>query len=187
MYAVIRSGGKQERVAEGQRVRVELLGQPVGAEVALEPVLVVDGERVLATPEQLAGVSVTGTVVGEEKGPKINAMTYKSKSNQKRRWGHRQHYATLEITGDRPACKELLEVHTDALKALVGRTGKMARVVRGGTVRPGDTAESLAAKMAGGERLERFRMLNGLQPGETLTPGRRVKVLTGGRRLSSSG
>ncbi len=98
MYAVIKSGGKQERVAEGQRVRVELLGQPVGAEVALEPVLLVDGERVLATPEQLASVSVTGKVVGEEKGPKINAMTYKSKSNQKRRWGHRQHYATLEIT-----------------------------------------------------------------------------------------
>jgi large subunit ribosomal protein L21 len=90
MYAVIRSGGKQERVAEGQRVRVELL--------ALEPVLVVDGDRVLATPEQLAGTSVTGKIVGEEKGPKINAMTYKSKSNQRRRWGHRQHYATLEIT-----------------------------------------------------------------------------------------
>ena len=98
MYAVIRSGGKQERVAEGQRVRVELLGQPVGAEVTLEPVLVVDGATVLATPEQLAGASVTAKVVGEEKGPKINAMTYKSKSNQRRRWGHRQHYATLEIT-----------------------------------------------------------------------------------------
>ena len=98
MYAVIRSGGKQERVAEGQRVRVELLGQPVGAEVSLEPVLVVDGSTVLATPEQLAGASVTAKVVGEELGPKINAMTYKSKSNQRRRWGHRQHYATLEIT-----------------------------------------------------------------------------------------
>jgi len=90
MYAVIRSGGKQERVAEGQRVRVELLGEPVGAEVSLEPVLVV--------PEQLAGAAVKAKVVGEEKGPKINAMTYKSKSNQRRRWGHRQHYATLEIT-----------------------------------------------------------------------------------------
>ena len=98
MYAVIRSGGKQERVAEGQRVRVELLGQPVGAEVSLEPVLVVDGATVLATPAQLAGASVTAKVVGEEKGPKINAMTYKTKSNQRRRWGHRQHYATLEIT-----------------------------------------------------------------------------------------
>lgn len=49
--------------------------------------------------------------------------------------------AELEITGDRPACRELLEVHQNALKALVGRTGKMARVVRGGTVRPGDPIE----------------------------------------------
>ena len=98
MYAVIKSGGKQERVAEGQRVRVELLGVPVGSEVSLQPVMVVDGETVLATPEQLKGASVTAKVVGEEKGPKINAMTYKNKSNQRRRWGHRQHYATLEIT-----------------------------------------------------------------------------------------
>src|SRR6202012_5849895 len=87
MYAVIKSGGKQERVAEGQRVRVELLGEEVGAEVSFQPVLVVDGATVLATPAQLAGASVTAKVVGEEKGPKINAMTYKNKSNQRRRWG----------------------------------------------------------------------------------------------------
>jgi len=86
-------------VAEGQRVRVELLGQPVGAEVTLEPVLVVDGATVLATPAQLAGASVQAKVVGTEAGPKINAMTYKAKTNQSRRWGHRQHYSTLEITG----------------------------------------------------------------------------------------
>jgi MOSC domain-containing protein YiiM len=49
--------------------------------------------------------------------------------------------AELEITGDRPACRELLDVHENALKALVGRTGKMARVVRGGIVRPGDPIE----------------------------------------------
>lgn len=98
MYAVIRTGGKQERVTEGQRLRVELLGEPIGAEVRLEPVLVVDDERVLATPGQLSGVTVVGQVVGEELGPKINAMTYKSKSNQRRRWGHRQHYSTIEIT-----------------------------------------------------------------------------------------
>jgi MOSC domain-containing protein YiiM len=52
--------------------------------------------------------------------------------------------AEVEITGDRPACKELLQVHREALKALVGRTGKMARVVRGGTVRPGDQVERIA-------------------------------------------
>lgn len=52
--------------------------------------------------------------------------------------------AELEITGDRPACKEMLEIHADALKAMVGRAGKMARVVRGGTIRPGDSVELLS-------------------------------------------
>jgi MOSC domain-containing protein YiiM len=53
--------------------------------------------------------------------------------------------AELEITDDRPTCRELLEVHRDALKAMTGRAGKMARVIRGGTVRPGDPIELVAA------------------------------------------
>jgi len=56
--------------------------------------------------------------------------------------------AELEITGDRPACRELLGVHKDALKAMVGRTGKMARVRRGGTVRPGDRVELVETAIA---------------------------------------
>jgi|SRR5579862_2581755 len=98
MYAVVRSGGKQERVAEGQQVRLELLGVPAGAEVELAPVLVVDGERVLATPEELSGVVVAARVVGEELGPKIRGFTYQAKTRARRRWGHRQHYSTVEIT-----------------------------------------------------------------------------------------
>ncbi len=98
MYAVIKTGGKQERVAEGQQLRVELLGQAPGAEVAFTPVLLVDGDTVLATPEALAGASVTAQVVGEELGPKIRGYTYKNKSNQSKRWGHRQRYSTIEIT-----------------------------------------------------------------------------------------
>ena len=99
MYAVVRSGGKQEKVVEGQRLRVELLGEPVGAEVSLRPVLVVeDGGTVRATPADLATAAVTAQVVGEELGPKIDAMTYKPKTNQRRRWGHRQRYTTVEIT-----------------------------------------------------------------------------------------
>jgi large subunit ribosomal protein L21 len=98
MYAVIKSGGKQERVTEGQQLQVELLGQPVGAEVELAPVLIVDGETVRSTPAELAGARVTALVVGEAKGRKINALTYKSKTNQRRRWGHRQRYTTIEIT-----------------------------------------------------------------------------------------
>ena len=97
MYAVIRTGGKQERVSEGQRLAVELLDAPVGGQVELEAVLVVDGSEVLATPEQLANASVRAQVLGEELGPKIRAGTYKSKSNQRRRWGHRQRFSTIEI------------------------------------------------------------------------------------------
>jgi len=98
MYAVVKSGGKQYRVEEGQRLDVERLGEP-GADITLEPVLVVDGKTVLATPDQLAGASVTATIVEEHRTPKINGFTYKNKSNQRRRWGHRQTVATIEITG----------------------------------------------------------------------------------------
>src|ERR1700728_1181147 len=97
MYAVIRTGGKQERVSEGQRVAVELLDAPVGGQIELETVLVVDGSDVLSTPEELVGASVTAQVLGEALGPKIRAGTYKSKSNQRRRWGHRQRLSTIEI------------------------------------------------------------------------------------------
>ena len=70
-----------------------------GTEVSFAPVLVVDGADVLATPSQLEGFAVTGTVVGRSKGPKINGFTYKKRTNQRRRYGHRQHYTTVEITG----------------------------------------------------------------------------------------
>ena len=101
MYAVIKTGGKQERVTEGQTLRVERLDGEPGTEVTFEPVLVVDGDTVLATPAQLAGASVTARVVGEELGPKIRAFTYKPKSNQSTRWGHRQRYSTLSVTSIR--------------------------------------------------------------------------------------
>jgi large subunit ribosomal protein L21 len=97
MYAVIQTGGKQYRVEEGQQLDVERLGE--ADEVTLTPVLVVDGDTVLATPAQLAGASVSARVVGESKGPKVIGFTYKNKANERRRWGHRQHYATIEITG----------------------------------------------------------------------------------------
>jgi large subunit ribosomal protein L21 len=98
MYAVIASGGKQEKVAEGQLVRVELLDAEQGSEIALAAVLLVDGDNVLATADQLAKASVKGKVVGTAKGPKINGFTYKNKSNQRRRYGHRQKYTVVEIT-----------------------------------------------------------------------------------------
>jgi large subunit ribosomal protein L21 len=97
MYAVIRTGTSQERVAEGQVVRVDLRSEALGSSIEFQPVLVVDGDKVLAGPA-LKGATVMGTLLGEEKGPKINALTYKAKANQRKRWGHRQHYSTVEIT-----------------------------------------------------------------------------------------
>lgn len=98
MYAVIKTGGKQERVALGQRVDVERLGMAEGADVVFQPVLVVDGDTVLAGPGPLAGARVAARVVGAAKGPKIRGFTYKPKTNNRRRWGHRQGYTTIEIT-----------------------------------------------------------------------------------------
>ncbi len=98
MYAVIKTGGKQARVAEGQRVDVEKLGAPVGSDVSLTPVLVVDGETVLSTPDELSGATVTARVVSETKGPKVIGFKYKNKTRSRVRWGHRQKYDTIEIT-----------------------------------------------------------------------------------------
>jgi large subunit ribosomal protein L21 len=104
MYAVVKTGGKQYRVTEGQRLDIERLsGAGSGSgDVVLPPVLVVDGAEVRSTPEQLAGAEVRARVVGEAKGPKIDGFKYKNKTNYRRRWGHRQHYTTVEITAISP-------------------------------------------------------------------------------------
>lgn len=103
MYAVIASGGKQEKVTEGQRVSLELLDGDEGSDVSLTPVLVVDGQTVLAGSDALKGVSVTAKIVGQTKGPKINGFTYKAKANERRRYGHRQKYTVVEITSIKTA------------------------------------------------------------------------------------
>ena len=96
MYAVIKTGGKQYRVEQGQRLDVEKLGATEG-DVDLTPVLLVDGDDVV-TGGDLAGALVKATIVGETKGPKVTGFTYKNKTNSSRRWGHRQKYSTIEIT-----------------------------------------------------------------------------------------
>ncbi len=95
MYAVIQTGGKQYRVTEGQRVDVETVK---GEDISFTPLLLVDGETVLAG-SAVGGASVAARVVGEGRGKKIRGFTYKNKSNQRRRWGHRQNFTTIEITG----------------------------------------------------------------------------------------
>lgn len=98
MYAVIASGGKQEKVTEGQHVELELLDGDEGSEVSLRPVMLVDGDDIVAGADALKGASVTGRIVGTTKGPKINGFTYKRRTNNRKRYGHRQKYTVVEIT-----------------------------------------------------------------------------------------
>ena len=95
---MIKTGGKQERVEEGQRVAVELLGAAEGEEISFAPLLVVDGGTVLSKPGELAGARVRARVVGEEMGPKVKGFVYKAKTRGRRSWGHRQRYTTIEVT-----------------------------------------------------------------------------------------
>jgi large subunit ribosomal protein L21 len=98
MYAVIRTGGKQYRVEEGQKLEVELVGDDTD-KVELKPVLLVDDDEVLSTPGDLAGARVKAKVLGTTKGSKVTGFTYKNKTRSSRRWGHRQRYSLIEITG----------------------------------------------------------------------------------------
>jgi large subunit ribosomal protein L21 len=100
MYAVIRTGGKQYKVEKGETLEVERVRDAEeGAVLELRPVLVVDGDTVLATPRELSGATVKAKVVGATRGPKIDGFVYKPKSNNRRRYGHRQDLSVLEITG----------------------------------------------------------------------------------------
>lgn len=97
MYAVVATGGKQYKVEQGQVLEVERIGE-VGSNVELRPVLVVDGSTVLSTPDDLKGASVSAKVLDEVRGKKIDGFVYKNASNNRRRWGHRQTLARIEIT-----------------------------------------------------------------------------------------
>ncbi|MDA8196039.1 MAG: 50S ribosomal protein L21 [Actinomycetota bacterium] len=95
MYAVIKSGGKQEKVAVGDSVRLELLDGLIGDSVEFDPILVVDEGSVVTNPSESA--KVKGEIVGFAKGPKVDGFVYKNKSNNRRRFGHRQKYILVKV------------------------------------------------------------------------------------------
>jgi large subunit ribosomal protein L21 len=97
MYAIVKTGGKQYRVEEGQSLLVERLPAGDGAKVGLEPLLYVDGSNVV-DGDGLARVKVEARVVGHERGPKLRVVKFKPKRGYKRRTGHRQELTRLEVT-----------------------------------------------------------------------------------------
>ncbi len=98
MYAIVKTGGKQYKVAVGDVVEVEKVVGGPGDTVPLPALLVVDGTSVTSDAAALAGVTVSGEVVAHSKGPKINIMKYKNKTGYKRRLGHRQKLTRVRVT-----------------------------------------------------------------------------------------
>ena len=98
MYAIVKTGGKQYKVAEGDVIEVEKLDASPGAEVALPAVLLVDGTKVTHEAAKLSNAKVTAEVVAQTKGPKIRIHKFKSKTGYHKRQGHRQRLTQLRIT-----------------------------------------------------------------------------------------
>ena len=100
MYAIVKTGGKQFRAEQDGILIVEKIEGEPGTVVELgEVILLADGDDVTVGSPLVQGAKVSATIVRQAKGPKITGFTYKNKTNQRKRWGHRQKYDTIEITG----------------------------------------------------------------------------------------
>jgi len=99
MYAIVKAGGKQYKVAVGDVVEVEKLEGVPGTEVNFPAVLLVDGSDVITDAAALAAASVNGKVVAQTKGPKIRIHKFKNKTGYHKRQGHRQQLTRVEVTG----------------------------------------------------------------------------------------
>ena len=99
MYAIVRSGGTQQKVAVGDVIEIDKVASAAGESVSLPVLLLVDGENVTSDADTLAKASVTAEVVKPAKGPKITIMKYKNKTGYKKRIGHRQQLTQLKVTG----------------------------------------------------------------------------------------
>jgi large subunit ribosomal protein L21 len=98
VYAIVRSGGRQHKVAVGDVLEVDRLEDAVGSTVSLTPLLVVDGEAVTSDALALDSASVTAEVLAEIKGPKIRILKFKNKTGYRKRQGHRQRYTKIKVT-----------------------------------------------------------------------------------------
>jgi large subunit ribosomal protein L21 len=99
VYAIVRAGGRQEKVSVGDVLTIDKIAEAPGSTIRLRPLLVVDGTEVTSDNSALDGVSVTAEVVGPAKGPKIRIMKFKNKTGYRKRQGHRQQLTTVKVTG----------------------------------------------------------------------------------------
>jgi large subunit ribosomal protein L21 len=99
VYAIVRAGGRQEKVSVGDVLVIDRVDGNAGTTVELKPVLLVDGDTVTSDAGTLAGVTVTAEVVDAAKGPKIDILKYKNKTGYRKRQGHRQKLTRVRVTG----------------------------------------------------------------------------------------
>ena len=97
MYAIVRQGGRQHKVAVGDVLEVDKVTDLVGSELSLTALLLVDGETVTSDAESLARVTVTGEIVEHGKGPKIRIHKFKNKTGYHKRQGHRQRLTDVVV------------------------------------------------------------------------------------------
>ncbi|MDR3202083.1 MAG: 50S ribosomal protein L21 [Bifidobacteriaceae bacterium] len=98
VYAIVKTGGRQEKVSVGDEVVTNRLAGRAGEVVQLPAVLLVDGDKVTSGVEELAGVKVTAEILDNLRGKKIRIFKYKNKTGYRRRQGHRQDLTRIKVT-----------------------------------------------------------------------------------------
>ena len=99
VYAIVRAGGRQEKVQVGDVVTLDRIAAGEDGTVRLAPVLLVDGDTVTHEAAKLADVTVTAEVLGDTRGKKIVIQKFKNKTGYRKRQGHRQRYTQVKVTG----------------------------------------------------------------------------------------
>ena len=99
MFAIVRAGGRQEKVAVGDVVTVDRVDGEPGSTLTLPALLLVDGDNVTHSQSELKDLAVTAEVLEHTKGPKIDILKYKNKTGYRKRQGHRQALTLVKVTG----------------------------------------------------------------------------------------
>ena len=97
MYAIVKTGGKQYKVAPGDKLNVEKLDAEVGSKVELTAICIVDGDKVEADPAKAAATKVTATVIEQVRGEKQLVFKFKKRKNYKKMRGHRQYLTRIQV------------------------------------------------------------------------------------------
>ncbi len=97
MYAVVRTGGKQIRMQQGESVRVEKLAGGVGDKIELDDVLLLSGDSLKVGTPSVEGAKVVGTITAQGRGPKITVFKMKRRKGYRRKYGHRQDYTEIHV------------------------------------------------------------------------------------------